>query len=375
MSAACSSTPRQRPAASAAPTGTRTAAQVDHDRPGGAASGERPVDQELGAAAGHEHAGRHRDPQPAELRPARHVLERLAGDPAADHRLELGGRRAAAAISSRASSSAKTHPAARSRPTTSASPGGGETSVRLALSAPGHATRGGEPDAVAGSCGPVVRPGGAARSCPRQSGSTGMARPGSRPQQHGPGHRRGRRTVARRRPARRRARARLGALERQLELHGVVVVQVADRDADQREAPLADHRHRGRASRAAAGGQDGIGVARSAGPACAERVARVKSSKRSRSITVRPTRVGRPHPPGHPVDQADQRRRRSRPASAGAPARARAASRSSRAAPADLHRPRVAVVGQRVQVPAGGRAEHGRPGPASPSRGHLRRPW
>ena len=49
-----------------------------------------------------------------ELGPAQHVLQRLAGHPALDQRGQLGGS-AVAAVSSRASSSANTQPAARSR--------------------------------------------------------------------------------------------------------------------------------------------------------------------------------------------------------------------------------------------------------------------
>ena len=49
--------------------------------------------ERLGAAARNEHAGRHGDPQPAELGPAEDVLERLARDAAGDHRLHLAGRR------------------------------------------------------------------------------------------------------------------------------------------------------------------------------------------------------------------------------------------------------------------------------------------
>ena len=68
----------------------RATAQVHDDGPGlsgGRLAGEGNglADQELGAAAGHEDAGVHGDPQAAELRPAEDVLERLAGGPPVQH--------------------------------------------------------------------------------------------------------------------------------------------------------------------------------------------------------------------------------------------------------------------------------------------------
>ena len=50
------------------------------------------ADQELGAAAGHEDAGVHGDPQAAELRPAEHVLQGLAGGPPVHHGRQVGKR-------------------------------------------------------------------------------------------------------------------------------------------------------------------------------------------------------------------------------------------------------------------------------------------
>ena len=44
-------------------------------------SDKRLLDQEAGPGARHEHAGRHREPEPAELRPPQHVLQRLARHP------------------------------------------------------------------------------------------------------------------------------------------------------------------------------------------------------------------------------------------------------------------------------------------------------
>ena len=103
-----------------------------------------------------------------------------------------------------------------------------------------------------------------------------------------------------------------------------------------------------------------------------ERVARVKSAKRSRSTTVRPTRPAAAHPAGHPVDRGRPGSRRAPPAARGR--RPERPLRADRAAPAaDLDRARVAVVGQRVQVPAGGPAEHRRPAPPRRAR-RPRRP-
>ena len=61
-------------------------------------------------------------------------------------------------------------------------------------------------------------------------------------------------------------------------------------------------------------------------------------------------------PARDPVDEADERRRRAPRATGAAAQRALRADRA--AAPAGPHRPRVAVVGQRVQVPAGRPPEH-----------------
>ena len=49
------------------------------------------VDEQLGAVPGHEHAGLHHHPDAAERRPPDDVLQRLAGHPPPDHRLELVG--------------------------------------------------------------------------------------------------------------------------------------------------------------------------------------------------------------------------------------------------------------------------------------------
>ena len=79
-----------------------------------------------------------------------------------------------------------------------------------------------------------------------------------------------------------------------------------------------------------------------------ERVARVKSSKRRRRTTVRPTRLAFRMRQRHAVDQADEDGvdLLGRPAPA-----AQRALRADRSAPApSLHRPRVAVVGERVKV-------------------------
>ncbi len=50
------------------------------------------ADQELGATAGHEDPGAHSDSQAAELGPADHVLQRLAGGPPVHHGGQVGQR-------------------------------------------------------------------------------------------------------------------------------------------------------------------------------------------------------------------------------------------------------------------------------------------
>ena len=70
--------------------------------------------------------------------------------------------------------------------------------------------------------------------------------------------------------------------------------------------------------------------------------------------------VGGPHAPGHPVDQPDQHRRRRSSGVRGRRPSARCAPIEP-APPAHLHRPRVPVVGQRVQVPAGAPARASTP--------------
>ena len=125
-------------------------------------------------------------------------------------------------------------------------------------------------------------------------------------------------------------RAGAAALERQRELDGAVVLEVRDRDADEREAVRA----RSAASRAASSpravGEDRLRLRPSRCGSVCERVAREKSSKRSRSTTVRPTRRAAAHPAGDAVDERDERRVDlvRRPRRRG---RARAARRSSRA--------------------------------------------
>ena len=97
-----------------------------------------------------------------------------------------------------------------------------------------------------------------------------------------------------------------------------------------------------------------------------ERVARVKSSKRSRITTVRQTRRAAPQPPCHAVDQPDEHRvelSRRPPPAAERPLRADRA-----APPPDPHPARVAVVRERVQLPPGRTAEH----PDQPLLGQLR---
>ena len=192
-----------------------------------------------------------------------------------------------------------------------------------------------------------------------QSGSMGIVMPSSRPTRTGDRCRPVLVADTVEHPVDRR---RLG--ERQAQLHHVGVVEPAEAQPEQRaavtinaltgaaEQSAGDDHH----DRRLVGGAD-------------ERVrpgVRVKSSKRSRSTHAcgrpgrRPASGGRPGRPGRSA------RRRSPRRTAGA-GRARAASRSSRRRRPTTHRPRIAVVGQRVQVPTGCPTEHRRPAPRSPS--------
>jgi hypothetical protein len=67
---------------------TRSAAQLDRD-PGGPQPCDRLGGEQLRALPRHEHPGPYDDPQVGELRPPEHPLQRLAGDPAGDERLEV----------------------------------------------------------------------------------------------------------------------------------------------------------------------------------------------------------------------------------------------------------------------------------------------
>ena len=87
-----------------------------------------------------------------------------------------------------------------------------------------------------------------------------------------------------------------------------------------------------------------------------DRVAREKSSKRRRSTTVRPTR---PAARSRRVTRSTSPTSAASSASADGRCTAERPLRADRAAPAARpHRPRVAVVGERVQVPARRPAEH-----------------
>jgi hypothetical protein len=66
------------------------AAQVDDHRVRPASQRDRGFDEELAAAPRHEHPRVYEDPQPAELRPADHYLERQAAGPPFDEQVELG---------------------------------------------------------------------------------------------------------------------------------------------------------------------------------------------------------------------------------------------------------------------------------------------
>ena len=87
-----------------------------------------------------------------------------------------------------------------------------------------------------------------------------------------------------------------------------------------------------------------------------DRVARVKSANRSRSVTVRPTRPPVRMRRATPIDEGDQA---GVDLVGGVAGQAHGALRAHRLpAPPALHRARVLVVGQGVQVPSRGGAEH-----------------
>ncbi len=71
--------------------GARAAAQVHHQG-GGRGQLGRPLDEELRAAARHEHAVVDGHPQAAERGPADDVLQRVAAGPARHHGVQLVGR-------------------------------------------------------------------------------------------------------------------------------------------------------------------------------------------------------------------------------------------------------------------------------------------
>ena len=122
------------------------------------------------------------------------------------------------------------------------------------------------------------------------------------------------------------------SLERQRQLDGVVVVEVGDRDARPASARARDQRHARRAS--SSGPRRGSPASRAvaSGSVC-DRVARVKSSNRSRSVDRPADAVRLAHPPRDPVDQRRRAPRRARP-----PAMPRGASRARAARPIDRRR-------------------------------------
>ena len=85
------------------------------------------------------------------------------------------------------------------------------------------------------------------------------------------------------------------------------------------------------------------------------RVAREKSSKRRRSVTVRPTPLGDPHPAGDAVDDPAEDGRHVVMRTSAAPQRLL---RSDGATPAaDLHAARITIVAQRVELVPDGAAD------------------
>ena len=124
-------------------------------------------------------------------------------------------------------------------------------------------------------------------------------------EQHGPGDRRGAEPVADRRRARRRARRCCGGRTGSASWTASSSSTLRDADPDQRDATRVDQRGRGVEQHARRRrGSCRCGPSRAA--SVCERVARVKSSKRSRSTTVRPTRSRGAHPVRDPVDEPDE---------------------------------------------------------------------
>ena len=139
---------------------------------------------------------------------------------------------------------------------------------------------------------------------------------------------------------------------------------------EQRDPALADQRQRAR---------EQLARARRGSPACrrsprgsvCERVARVKSSKRSRSITVRHDALRRAQPPRRRRSTSATRIASSSAGACGAAGRARAGTPIERRRGPRLHPPRVAVVRERVQVPARRAADASPTSVASRQRGDL----
>ena len=168
------------------------------------------------------------------------------------------------------------------------------------------------------------------------------------------------------------------AVERQRELGRIVVREVGDRDPDQRDALTLDQRSR-RREQHPGGDQDDLSLGRRVGqrvrPGGAREVAEAQPQDDGAADPA-----GGPHPPGDAVDERDQRGvdrggRPRRPAE-----RPLRSDRTSAAA--GLHRTGVAVVRQRVQMPAGGDAQQSprepprrAPPPRRPSRCRARAAW
>ena len=130
------------------------------------------------------------------------------------------------------------------------------------------------------------------------------------------------------------------------------------RDADEREPLALDQRQRGR-EQLPRGDEDRLRSARSRAAACA-----TGSRARSRRSAAAGRRCGRRRPAARirrvtRSTSADERRRRSSSGDVGARPSARCEP-IERAAPADLHRPRIAVVGERVEVAARARGRASR---------------
>ena len=147
---------------------------------------------------------------------------------------------------------------------------------------------------------------------------------------------------------------RAGVVERQWHLQRAVFDQVRDRDPEQRDPAALDRRPL-RREQVAHRCEHGLAAGGGAGE-------RLRAGRAGEVVEAQsqhhgpPDAASAPHPPGHPVDQADQDRVELRGRAAGAAERRLRADRLAAAALA--HRAGVVVVREPVDVTTGGAAEN-----------------